>query len=235
MLESIAGKTVLITGASRGIGFALTQRFLDAGARVIATVRSDDAEVRLRTAFGRPTLTLRRCDVTDDLAITALAASVRSDPGGVDVLINNAGVFLDEDRTATANQLSPKTLRETIETNLIGPVAVCRAFAPLLSTGGRIINISSTMGQLDDGLESTAVAYSVSKAALNAYTSALSAALAHRQILVDAMHPGWVRTEMGGADASISAAEATDTAYFLATRDAGESGKFWAQSKIIAW
>jgi NAD(P)-dependent dehydrogenase (short-subunit alcohol dehydrogenase family) len=113
---------------------------------------------------------------------------------------------------------------------------MCTAFLPLIPAGGRIINVSSTMGQIGDGgLEPYAVAYSVSKAALNAYTTALANRIRERHILADVVHPGWVQTDMGGPGAQISPEEGTETIVFLATRKPGETGRFWNQKRVAVW
>jgi NAD(P)-dependent dehydrogenase (short-subunit alcohol dehydrogenase family) len=135
-----------------------------------------------------------------------------------------------------ADDLDPRVLEETLRTNLFGTIAMCTAFVPLIASGGRIINVSSTMGQLGDGgLEPYAVAYSVSKAALNAYTTALANRLRERGVLADVVHPGWVQTEMGGPGAQITPEQGTETIVFLATRKAGETGRFWNQQRVAAW
>jgi NAD(P)-dependent dehydrogenase (short-subunit alcohol dehydrogenase family) len=230
-------KIVLITGANRGIGRALVDRFLAAGATCVATARSEAEAERLTVElapFGERAL-VDRVDVTDEGQVRGLRNRFRERLRRVDVLINNAGVLLDEDRRVSADELPLVLARRTLETNLLGTIAMCTAFIPLILENGRIINISSTMGQLDGGLEPYCAAYSISKAALNAYTSSLAAALGRHKILVDAMHPGWVKTAMGGTGARITPDAATETALFLATRDRGETGRFWHEKRIIPW
>jgi NAD(P)-dependent dehydrogenase (short-subunit alcohol dehydrogenase family) len=112
---------------------------------------------------------------------------------------------------------------------------VCEGLLDLIPRGGRIVNVSSTMGQLEGGISAHGGAYAISKTALNAYTSALANALAERGILVDAMHPGWVKTDMGGPNAPLEPADATETAYFLATREPGPTGRLWDRSALTAW
>ncbi len=235
-MNDLNGATVLVTGANRGIGRATAERFLETGARVIATARDTSADGLKELESGsNGRLTVERCDIARPDDVTSLLARVERRFGGLDVLVNNAGVLVEEDRNMTADALEPEVLQRTLDVNLFGTIAMCRAFAPLLRDGGRIVNVSSTMGQLDDGLGATTVAYSVSKAALNAYTSALAAALGAREILVDAIHPGWVKTEMGGAGAHVEPREATETILYLATRPPGDTGKFWYRSRVIAW
>jgi NAD(P)-dependent dehydrogenase (short-subunit alcohol dehydrogenase family) len=142
-------------------------------------------------------------------------------------------VFLD--RGVPADALAPDVLQQTLATNLFGAVVMCGALLDLVPRGGRIINVSSTLGQLERGIGATGAAYAISKTALNAYTSALAAAVRERGILVDAMHPGWIKTDMGGPGAPLEPEAATETALFLATRAPGETGRLWNKSALTAW
>ncbi|MGP6158351.1 MAG: SDR family NAD(P)-dependent oxidoreductase [Vulcanimicrobiaceae bacterium] len=234
---NLDSKIVLVSGANRGIGRALVDRFLAAGATVVATARSDADAARLAaelSPFGERALA-ERVDIADEAQVRGLRNRGPERSRLVDVLVNNAGILLDEDRRMSAELVPLSLVRHTLEINLLGTISMCTAFAPLIPERGRIINLSSTMGQLEGGLEPKYAAYAISKAALNAYTSSLAAALAQRKILVDAMHPGWVQTAMGGAGAHVSPADATETALFLATRDGGQTGRFWHEKRIIPW
>ncbi len=235
-MQELSGKNVIITGANRGIGLALAKRFLSEGATCILVIRNAVKRDELAQAVGHADrATIEIADISDENAVRALYVRVRARFPRIDVLINNAAIFLPEDMDTHADTLDPRIMRETLEVNLFGTMAMCATFAPLVPAGGRIINVSSTMGQLDDGITPYATAYSVSKTALNAYSSSLAAALSDRKILVDAFHPGWVKTEMGGPGAQIEPEAATQTAYFLATRPPGATGRFWFESKPIAW
>ena len=230
-------RIVLVTGANRGIGRAVVERFLRSGATCVATARSEEAGARLVVElqrYGNRAL-VEHVDISDESQVRALRDRVGERLRRVDILVNNAGILLDDDRHTTPDRLPLDVLRRTLDTNLIGTVAMCTAFIPLIPKDGRIINVSSTMGQLEGGLETYATAYALSKTALNAYTSALAAALESRKIFVDAMHPGWVKTAMGGPGARITPELATETAFFLATRREGETGRFWRQNKVIPW
>ncbi len=233
---SLEGKLALITGANRGIGHAIAERFLAEGARCILTVRDLATATSALSQFPERTTEVEVCDIADPASIASLGKRVRGRHATLDILVNNAAIFLSADRATTADQLDAAVLRTTLDVNLFGTIEMCKTFAPMMPSGGRIINLSSTMGQLDGGLEPYAVAYGISKTALNAYTSALAAALHKRGILVDAYHPGWVKTEMGGPGAQRNAEDATQTALFLATRPAGaRTGRFWLDSKPIPW
>jgi NAD(P)-dependent dehydrogenase (short-subunit alcohol dehydrogenase family) len=238
MMTTLDGKIVLLTGANRGIGLALARRFLGAGARCMLTVRSDAAAAALARELGdgAAPLAIERCDIGVESDVTALLGRVRERVDRIDVLINNAAIFLEDDRGASALTMPLRVLRETLEVNLYGTIAMCQAFAPLVPRGGRIINVSSTMGQLSDGgLPPYATAYSMSKTALNAYTSALANSLAERGVMADVLHPGWVQTDMGGPGAQITPEAATDTVMYLAERALGPTGKFWFERRVIPW
>ncbi len=236
-MNELNGKNVLITGANRGIGLALAERFLAEGATCILTTRDAFKRDSLVKALGNPQrATTEIADIADEASVRALRDRVGDRFPRIDVLINNAAIFIPGDRETRADTLDPRIMRETLEVNLFGSMAMCAAFAPLIPAGGRIINVGSTMGQLSDGITPYATAYSVSKTALNAYSSSLAAALHDRKIMVDTFHPGWVKTEMGGPNAQIEPHEATQTAIFLATRAPSDvTGRFWFESKPIAW
>ncbi|MGH7707612.1 MAG: SDR family NAD(P)-dependent oxidoreductase [Vulcanimicrobiaceae bacterium] len=237
-MGKLDGKIVLITGANRGIGRAIAGRFLREGGRLVLTVRSEAAIASLSAEMaGREaSFAIEPCDIAEPTQVAALAARVRATVPRIDVLVNNAAVYLDEDRVATADRLDLAALRRTLEVNLFGTIALTQAVVESIPRGGRIVNLSSTMGQLSNGLESSSLAYSLSKTALNAFTSSLAAALQPRGILVDSLHPGWVKTAMGGPGAQRDAGDAAADVLFLATRpDDGRTGRFWRGRDVIPW
>jgi len=180
-------KIVLVTGAARGLGRAFADALLTARGTCVLVVRAEADVDRLRVelSFAGERVVLERADIARPEDVAGLAARVRDRFGRVDLLVNNAGVYLDADRETPADALDPAVLRETLATNLFGTIAMCRAFAPSMPRGGRIVNLGSRMGQLDGGIDAHSTAYSVSKTALNAYTSSLAAALAPRGIRAD--------------------------------------------------
>ena len=233
-------RIVLVTGANRGIGRAIARRFVAAGDTVVATVRGAGGERELREAWAGEVgsrLVVERCDVRDAAQVEGLAERVRARLGRVDVLVNNAAVFEERDAALRADELDPELVRRTLDVNVVGMVTVCVALVPLVPRGGRVVNLSSDLGQFGKpgGMTATMVAYSLSKAAVNAYTSALANALRARGILVDSLHPGWVRTAMGGPNAPLAPADGAEAVYRLATRAAGESGRFWRDGAPAAW
>ena len=231
-------RIVLVTGAGRGIGRAIAARFLASGDRCILAVRSDETRRELETELAaEPQAVVEQCDVRGRAHVDALAARVGERFGRVDVLVNNAAIFERIDYATRADELDIEVVRRTLETNVLGTIAVCVAFVPLLRRGARIVNLSSDLGQLgkDGGMTATMVAYSLSKTAVNAYTSALANALHDRGIAVDSLHPGWVRTAMGGPHAPLSVDDAAEAVYALASRDPGPTGRFWVDGRVAPW
>ncbi|MBC5824474.1 MAG: SDR family NAD(P)-dependent oxidoreductase [Candidatus Eremiobacteraeota bacterium] len=231
-------KVAVVTGANRGIGLAISTLFARAGARCVMVARhasgAEDAAKLLRSEGLEAEVDA--ADVTSCESVRRLADSVKRRHGWVDVLVNNAGVFLDEDRRMSPDAVDLGVVQRTLDVNLYGAMRMATAFAPFIRAGGRIINVSSTMGQLSDGSDGYGPAYSISKAALNAYTQSLAAVLQKREVMVDCFHPGWAKTDMGGPRATVDPMESAATALFLATRPASDrTGLFWRGRDPIAW
>jgi NAD(P)-dependent dehydrogenase (short-subunit alcohol dehydrogenase family) len=173
-------------------------------------------------------------DVSDSKSV-ASAASEFSSIGHLDVLINNAGIYADE--AVSVLTISREQMVGTFQTNTFGALEMLQAFLPYLkkSAAARVINVSSGYGQLD-GLSANVPSYCLSKLALNGLTIMLAEALRHDGIAVNSMCPGWVRTDMGGSDATRSVEEGADTAVWLATEaDQNLTGKFFRDRKEIGW
>jgi NAD(P)-dependent dehydrogenase (short-subunit alcohol dehydrogenase family) len=176
-------------------------------------------------------------DVADDASIARFQRYAETELGRWDILVNNAGVYLDGSRNSL--DIDAATFRRTLEVNLTGVLLLSQAAIPLMRRHryGRIVNVSTDMaahqGALDDG---DYTSYRVSKAALNALTRLMAADLRGTNILVNALSPGWVRTEMGGAGAPRSVEEGADTATWLATLpDKGPTGAYFRDRKQIPW
>ena len=228
-------RIALVTGGNRGIGGEVVRRLAGMKWKVFLTPRDEAkgreacaelAERGLRVVF-------HRLDVTNGEEILRLAGDLSADPGRLDVLINNAGILEDEDRAS--DRVPIQTLRRTMETNFFGPFQVSRALLPLLvrSPDGRIINVSSGLGQLSDG-GGGYPAYSISKAALNMMTIQMAEYFGGR-VKVNSVCPGWVRTDMGGPGATRSLEEGADSIVWLATAPDIPNGKFIRDRKEIAW
>jgi NAD(P)-dependent dehydrogenase (short-subunit alcohol dehydrogenase family) len=229
-------KTALITGANKGIGrevarqLALKGFYVFIGARNSKAGRKATEEIANQGAKA----TFLEIDVSDDMSVTAAARELAKAVDHLDVLVNNAGIVADDDDAVL--KISDDLLRKTLETNTLGALRVTRAFVPLLekSREPRVINVSSGAGQLTGGADGWAPAYCISKTALNGVTSQLAWALP--KFAVNSVCPGWVRTDMGGQNASRSVEEGADTIVWLATEAPKDlTGKFLRDRKEIPW
>jgi NAD(P)-dependent dehydrogenase (short-subunit alcohol dehydrogenase family) len=173
-------------------------------------------------------------DVSDRDSVIAAEREFSKMADHLDLLVNNAGIVVDRDEAIL--EVSEDLLRKTLETNTLGALRVTRAFIPFLrkSKAPRVINVSSSSGQLTGGADGWAPVYSISKTALNGVTSQLAAALP--KFAVNSVCPGWVRTDMGGENANRSVEEGADTILWVAT-EAPQSltGKFLRDRKEIPW
>jgi NAD(P)-dependent dehydrogenase (short-subunit alcohol dehydrogenase family) len=206
------------------------------GAQVVLTARKPEAgeEAVKRLAAQNLSARFHPLNVTEPQGIAALHDFLERSFGRLDVLINNAGIITDEEASGLEVKLS--TVRATLETNTLAPLHLAQTLAPLLrrSRAGRIVNMSSGMGALSD-TQCGYAAYRISKAALNAVTGILAAEL-RGAVAVNSMCPGWLKTDMGGANAERDVSEGADTAVWLAL-DAPQdlTGKFLRERKVIAW
>jgi len=235
---SLAGAVAVITGASRGIGLSIASTFAGEGAQCVLVVRDRSAGEAAADKIGkigaRPHVLV--ADVSDRGEIAAIALDVGQLFSRIDIIVNNAGILLDEDRATPVSTMDIAVFRRTLDTNVVGALNVSQVLLPSMARGGRIINVSSTMGQLTGGSAGYAPAYCISKTALNALTQALAADAAARGIMVDCFHPGWAKTAMGGAGATVDPADSAKVALFLATRpQSDETGLFWDHSGVIDW
>ncbi len=229
-------RIALITGASRGIGLETGKQLLARDFTVIFTMRNmavgrpivDDLRKEYKKAW------FHQLDVTEEQSISDLVAYFDENCGQLDVLVNNAGIMID--RNNSFLEVSLQDMRETMETNLYGPLMVTRAMVPFLKKSGdpRVINLSSSMGQLSS-MGAGHAAYRISKTALNALTVIQSKELASDGIKVNSMCPGWVRTDMGGSNAVKSVEKGAETVVWLATAGHVPTGKLFEEKKEINW
>ena len=229
-------KTALITGANKGIGFEIARQLAGKEFHVILAGRNEAAihdAVSLISEDGGACSPLIM-DVADPASIHSGLETTRQMTSRLNVLVNNAAVLLDE-HTAFLDVTS-QVLEDTLKINALGPLYVTRAFLPLLGKGSRVIQMSSSAGQICSGTGSWAPAYSMSKTLLNAITMQLSTALQSQGIVVNAMCPGWVKTDMGGSSAPRSVQKGAETAVWLATEaPLSLNGKFVKDKKPQVW
>jgi NAD(P)-dependent dehydrogenase (short-subunit alcohol dehydrogenase family) len=234
---SVATRIALVSGGNRGIGLEIVRQLAAKKLTVLLTSRdlsAGEAAARPLAAQGLAVVA-RQLDVTDQAGVDRLAAAVEAEFGRLDVLVNNAGVYLDRGQSGVDADLD--VVRATLESNLYGAWRLCKAFIPLMRRGGygRIVNVSSGMGQLQE-MEGGSPAYRVSKTALNALSVILADELRGTGILVNAACPGWVRTAMGGGEAPRSVEQGADTPVWLATLpDDGPTGGFFRDRQPIPW
>lgn len=227
----------VVTGANRGLGLETARQLAALGHRVILTAR-DEAKGRAAVAELRADgleASFFGLDVTSQTGISSLTVFLTREFGGLDILVNNAALYLDEGIGTLDVPLA--TWRATFETNLFAPVALCGALVPVMVERGwgRVVNVSSSAGQLSN-MSDYAPSYSASKAALNALTRSTADAVAGTGVLVNAVCPGWVRTDMGGAGASRSVPQGAKGIVWAATLpDGGPTGGFFRDAKALAW
>jgi len=227
----------LVTGANRGLGLEIARQLLAQGLRVVLTGRDEAATRRALESLGvagQSALAVR-LDVTDPMTIAAARRTAEQRLGPVDVVVNNAAVLLHENDDLLS--IPRDGFRATFETNVVGAIEVCRVFVPPMAQRGygRVVNVSSGVGQLAR-LSTYAPAYSISKTALNAFTRVLAATYQGQGVLVNAVDPGWVRTDMGGKSAPRSVEQGAETAVWLATLpESGPTGGFFRDRRAIPW
>ncbi|MBE1531564.1 SDR family NAD(P)-dependent oxidoreductase [Actinomadura algeriensis] len=216
----------LVTGASRGIGREVCRRLAERGHTVVAAARSPET-----VADGLHPIAL---DVTSDGDAARAAAEIAERFGRLDVLVNNAAITYDTWQRAADADLD--VVREAAETNLYGPWRLVQAMLPLLreSGHGRIVNVSSEVASLTN-MGGGTPAYTASKVALNALTRMLAAELRHDRILVNAVCPGWVATDMGGPGGRPVADGAAGVVWAATLPDDGPTGGFFRDGRPLPW
>jgi len=238
-------KIALITGANKGIGYEIARQLGKRGYLVLVgsrdKKRGQSATDRLR-AEGIDAY-LQILDVTHHPSLVRAHDFIRNEYGRLDVLVNNAGVV--HDKVLKPSEIPLDTVREAFEPNFFGTIAVTQALLPLLrkSEAGRIVNLSSSLGSLTTLSDPTAfegefrlLGYGASKAALNMFTVQLAHELRNTSIKVNSAHPGWIKTDMGGAEAPGTVEEGADTPVWLATLPAdGPTGGFFSERKPMLW
>ncbi|WNF25330.1 SDR family NAD(P)-dependent oxidoreductase [Streptomyces sp. C11-1] len=234
---STAAPVSLVTGANRGIGQETARQLAALGHTVLLCARRPkDAEQAVAgLAPGVPgTLLPYRLDVTDADDVRTLARSVEEEFGLLDVLVNNAAINYDTTQRAVFADLDE--VLHTLETNLLGAWRTAQAFLPLLrrSSHPRLVNVSSESGSLEH-MSGGTPAYGVSKAALNALTRKLADELRTERILVNAVCPGWIATDMGGPGGGPGEQGAASVVWATTLPDSGPTGGFFREGEPMAW
>jgi NAD(P)-dependent dehydrogenase (short-subunit alcohol dehydrogenase family) len=240
-------KVALITGGNKGIGLETARQLgklgilVLVGARDLAKGEAAVAELKKDGIDARAV----KLDVDNSADYAAVAKLIEKDFGRLDILINNAGIFLDGRTKNETSTTSQEILRKTFDTNFFAVVGLTQALLPLLrkSIGGRIVNLSSILGSLtlhatpgSPVYEAKTFAYDASKAALNAFTVHLAHELKDTKIKVNSAHPGWVKTDMGGEGAMLEVETGAQTSVELATlQDSGPSGGYFHLGKPLPW
>lgn len=239
-------KIALVTGATRGIGLETVRQLAQRGVHVLLAGRDPAKAAAAAAGLQRENLPVEAVtlDVNDAGSIAAAAAEIERGHGRLDILVNNAGILLDDLNKAPSAQ-SLEVWRETFDTNLFAVVAVTQAFLPLLkkSGAGRIVNVSSILGSLtlhsdpSSGIYGFKVpAYNASKSALNAWTVHLAYELRDTPIKVNAIHPGYVKTDMNGGGGELDIPEGAKSSVELALIDAdGPTGSFTHLGQTLPW
>jgi NAD(P)-dependent dehydrogenase (short-subunit alcohol dehydrogenase family) len=218
---------VVITGSNRGIGLALATLYARRGDTVFACCRNPSSAKALRTLAETAALTVLPLDVRDDASVAALTRALGDEP--VDTLINNAGVSAGPLDEQTATRMDFAAWAEAFNVNAMGPVRVLQALLPSLkrSTHPKVMSVTSQLGAISLDL-ALAFGYSASKAALNKFMRLAAGELARDGIAVGLIHPGWVKTDMGGAGAQITPAEsAAGIANVIDRLSLDNTGGFW--------
>ena len=200
MVSAVTPSTVIITGANRGIGLEYARQFAAKGYTVIGTAR-DPADAKELSAVADR---VEQLDVADPASVAALAQRLQGVP--IDVLVNNAGMF--ERKDVSLDRVDFAAMEQTLAVNTLGPLRVTQALMSNLRAGKRriIVNMSSELGSIEHS-NGRWYAYRTSKAALNQVTKTMSVELAPEGFICVVLHPGWVRTDMGGAAATYSPQE----------------------------
>jgi NAD(P)-dependent dehydrogenase (short-subunit alcohol dehydrogenase family) len=251
-MASLNGKVVLVTGATRGLGYEIAKQLGLCGAHVIIGSRDNGRATAVASDLEGLGITVSafRLDVTSEDDRHAAFTAIDDTYGKLDILINNAGVLLDsvdagEPAIWRPSETPVNVLRETFETNFFAPVLLTQKLLPLLkrSEAGRIVNLSSIRGSLthlsnpdSPVYPGHALAYDSSKVALNAFTVLLGEELRDTSIKINAIHPGWLRTEMGGNNADLSVEEGARTVIqYACLEDDGPTAGFFFQAERLPW
>jgi NAD(P)-dependent dehydrogenase (short-subunit alcohol dehydrogenase family) len=227
-------RTAIVTGANRGIGLEVCRQLTQRGFTVILGARDLAKGEQAAASLGMGVLA-RQLDVSDHASVERLRQQVEREWGALDVLVNNAAIHYDYHQGTTVDA-DLQIVQEAFDTNLLGAWRMARAFVPLIRRGTqrRIVNVSSEAGAFGS-LDYHSPAYNISKAALNALTVMLAKELRRDKILVNAVCPGWVATDMGGAGGRPIPEGAASVVWAVMLPDDGATGGFFRDGNLLQW
>jgi len=233
---NIKNAVIVITGANRGLGFAMAKKISDMGATVVIACRDLKKAKEAAKKIGGKSIAMQ-VKVEDTKSVEKFAKELAHKFPVIDILINNAGVQKEKVGVHIEN-LDLKILQETLKVNLVGTIWMCKMLLPLMksSPDARIINFSSGLGLLSYPRTGDYPAYSISKTAVNQVTKYLAEEVKSTNIKVFSVDPGWVKTDMGGVEAPLSIEEGIDTPVWLATTNENlTTGVFYKERNILGW
>ena len=227
-------KNIFITGGNRGIGKGLVEIFSE-DSKVFFSARDEHKAKSVIDSIGNENIDYVIMDVADERNVLNGIESLKEKTDSIDILINNAGILIPGlKHKIDAVETDDVSILKTFNINTVGVLRVCKAVLPMMQPTSRIINISSGMGQME-GMATGSIAYRLSKSALNALTIVLSQELSSKDIKVNAICPGWVQTDMGGYEATLTVKESVESIKKFALSDNFPNGKFLRHGEILPW
>ena len=227
-------KNIFITGGNRGIGKGLVKEFSKDNNVIFSARNTEKAQLIIDTLGGK-NIDHVIMDVGDSESVQKGIKNLKSRITSVDVLINNAGILIPGlKHKIDAIDTDDDSIMKTFNINTVGALRVCKAVIPLMPPKSRIINISSGMGQME-GMGTGSLAYRLSKSALNAMTIVLSQELMGKSIKVNAICPGWVQTDMGGYEATLTVKESAESIKKFTLSDNFPNGRFLRHGEELVW
>ncbi|MEC4805087.1 MAG: SDR family oxidoreductase [Jaaginema sp. PMC 1079.18] len=230
-------RIALVTGGSRGLGYEICRALSQQNIKVILTARNPEAGEKAASQLcqGGGEVTFYPLDITDLSQITALRETILTKYGRLDILVNNAGIYLDQHQNALS--ITPQQITQAINTDVCGTFAMCQAVIPIMrqQNYGRIVNISSRTSRLDQ-MNHQGLTYKIAKSSINVITIVLAQEVKEDNIAINAVNPGWLKTDMGGEIAALSPDAGTPGPVMLATLpDGGPSGCFFNGTELWPW
>ena len=227
-------KNIFISGGNRGIGKGLVEIF-SRDNKVFFSARDEQKAGSVMDSIDNENLDYVIMDVAHEKSVLKGIESLKEKTNSIDILINNAGILIPGlKHKIDAVETDDESILKTFNINTVGVLRVCRAVLPMMQSTSRIINISSGMGQME-GMATGSIAYRLSKSALNALTIVLSQELSSKDIKVNAICPGWVQTDMGGYEATLTVKESVESIKKFALSDNFPNGKFLRHGEILPW